>query len=49
MWYLLKVDTLIAGAIFSVATLVVLGLFAWYEAKALLVETFLKPDKGNGR
>lgn len=47
MWYLLKVDTLIVGAVFSVASLVILGLFAWYETKALLVEIFLKPDKRN--
>jgi hypothetical protein len=36
VWYLLKVDALAAAVIFAVAGLVVLVLFAWQEAKALV-------------
>lgn len=34
MWYLLKVNALIGGLVFSVAGLFVLAMFAWQEAKA---------------
>ena len=36
MWYLLKVDALAAAVIFAGAGLVILVLFAWQEAKALV-------------
>jgi hypothetical protein len=35
MWYWLKVDALIALAVFAPAGLIILGLFVWQEAKAL--------------
>jgi hypothetical protein len=34
MWYWLKVDVLIAFAVFAPAGLIILGLFLWQEAKA---------------
>ena len=34
MWYLLKVDALIAVFVFSGAALLILAMFAWQEAKA---------------
>jgi hypothetical protein len=34
MWYWLKVDALIAFAVFAPAGLIILGLFLWQEAKA---------------
>jgi hypothetical protein len=34
MWYLLKVDALIAVFMFSGASLLILAMFAWQEAKA---------------
>ena len=34
MWYLLKVDALIAVFVFSGAGLLILAMFAWHEAKA---------------
>jgi len=36
VWYLLKVDALAAAVIFAGAGLVILVLFAWQEAKALV-------------
>jgi hypothetical protein len=36
VWYLLKVDALAAAVIFTGAGLIILVLFAWQEAKALL-------------
>ena len=36
MWYWLKVDALIAFAVFAPAGLIILGLFVWQEAKALV-------------
>ena len=35
MWYWLKVDALIAFAVFAPAGLIILGLFVWQEVKAL--------------
>ena len=35
MWYLLKVDALIGAFVFSGASLLILAIFAWEEAKAL--------------
>jgi hypothetical protein len=34
MWYWLKVDALIAFAVFAPAGMIILGLFLWQEAKA---------------
>jgi hypothetical protein len=34
MWYLLKVDALIATFVFSGGAMLILALFAWQEAKA---------------
>ena len=34
MWYWLKVDVLIAFAVFAPAGMIILGLFLWQEAKA---------------
>ena len=34
MWYLLKVDALVAAFIFSVAGLMISPFFAWQKAKA---------------
>lgn len=34
MWYMLKVDALIAVFVFSGASLLILAMFAWQEAKA---------------
>ena len=34
MWYLLKVDALVAGLVFSIAGLLVLTLFVYQEVKA---------------
>jgi len=34
MWYLLKVDAMIAAFVFVPASLMILALFAWQEAKA---------------
>jgi hypothetical protein len=36
MWYLLKVDALIGAFVFSVAGLLILAIFTWEEAKALV-------------
>jgi hypothetical protein len=36
MWYLLKVDVLIGTFVFSVAGLLILAIFTWEEAKALV-------------
>ena len=35
MWYWLKVDALIAFAVFAPAGLIILGLFVWQEAKEI--------------
>jgi len=37
MWYLLKVDALIAGFGFAMAGLIILGMLAWQEARAYAV------------
>ena len=34
MWYLLEVNALVAAFVFAGAGLIMLGLFAWEEAKA---------------
>ena len=34
MWYLLEVNALVAAFVFAGAGLIMLGLFAWQEAKA---------------
>ena len=36
MWYWLKVDALVAFAVFAPAGLIILGLFLWQEAKAFV-------------
>ena len=40
MFYLLKVDALIAAVIFSVAGLIILTLLAWYEVKTYAAAQF---------
>jgi hypothetical protein len=35
VWYLLKVDALVAVCVFTVAGLIILGLNVWEQAKAL--------------
>ena len=34
MWYLLKVDALVAAVVFAPAGLIILALFAWQETKS---------------
>ena len=36
MWYLLKVDLLIAAFVFAGAGVVIAGLFVWEQAKAIV-------------
>ena len=36
MWYLLKVDLLIAALVFAGAGVVIAGLFVWEQAKAIV-------------
>ena len=38
MWYLLKVDALVAAFVFSAAGLLLLPLFVWEKAKAYAVD-----------
>jgi len=45
MWYWLKVDALIAFAVFTPAGLIILGLFIWQEAKALVAARYRIYDR----
>ena len=45
MWYLLKVDALVAGSVFAGAGMLILVLFIWEQAKALVAarQFFARP------
>ena len=45
MWYWLKVDALIAFAVFAPAGLIILGLFVWQEAKELVAARYRIYDR----
>ena len=45
MWYLLKVDALVAGSVFAGAGMLILVLFVWEQAKVLVAarQFFTRP------